>query len=675
MSISALKALPIPGNHRYPVRMNRLSVLVVVLLVTGMFSARAQSPEDRYVRIYNLIQQADALNSSGRFDQALPKYLEAQSALQRIQRLTPEWNPKVVNFRLNYLAEKIDAVPGANSVIPAPKPAPVIPTVPPTAPEAGPEVTPTSSPAPAIAELQGNVARLQSEKAVLEAKLKEALATQPAAIDPRELTKAQERIQSLLKENALLKTGLEAEKGEPMTAANSKEFDELKNALAEANRKLVDQAARANVLLAEQQTLQKQLDSLGAVTNGVGDLKQSLADANRKLAEQTIATARSESEKNALQKRVGELTAAAADGEALRAENMILKQQLAQATVSGGTATDESSRRAAEAEARAAALQSDAQVLRLEKLALESRLTNSLAANPAVTQDADRKAEAQRIRQLEQERSDLQKRLAAATKEAPARSSKELVAKVDQLTREVTGLRARIEVFEARAIPYTAEELALFQAAKPKIVAADPNAGRKSVRALPAGSAALVAEAQRNFASKDYEKAEQNYLDILRQDEQNPGTLANLATIQMEMGRLDEAEKHIQQALVVSPDDGYNLATLGYVKYRQEKYDEALDALSRASKIIPQSAEIQNYLGVTLSHKGLRGPAETALRKAIQIDPAYASAHNNLAVIYATQTPPLVELARWHYQKALAAGHPKNPELETLFDKKEAPTK
>jgi hypothetical protein len=27
-----------------------------------------------------------------------------------------------------------------------------------------------------------------------------------------------------------------------------------------------------------------------------------------------------------------------------------------------------------------------------------------------------------------------------------------------------------------------------------------------------------------------------------------------------------------------------------------------------------------------------------------------------------------VELARWHYQKALAVGHPRNPELEKMLD-------
>ena len=39
-------------------------------------------------------------------------------------------------------------------------------------------------------------------------------------------------------------------------------------------------------------------------------------------------------------------------------------------------------------------------------------------------------------------------------------------------------------------------------------------------------------------------------------------------------------------------------------------------------------------------------------------------------MIYITQQPPLVELARWHYQKALAAGQPHNLELEKMLDAK-----
>ncbi len=248
-----------------------------------------------------------------------------------------------------------------------------------------------------------------------------------------------------------------------------------------------------------------------------------------------------------------------------------------------------------------------------------------------------------------------------------------MAAQIAELTDEVNVLRARLAVDEARAVPYTPEELALFKQPAPPV--ANPNAEKKSIRELPGGTATLVAEAQHYFADKQYDKAEDDYLQILRHDENNGLVLANLAAIEIQQNNLDDAEKHIQAALAQAPNDAYNLSLLGYLKFQQGKYDDALNALSRAARLDPQNPQIQNYLGVTLSHKGLRQQAETALRKAVQLDPNYAAAHNNLAVIYISQQPPLPELARWHYEKALAAGQPPNPDLEKMLAEKGAPVK
>ena len=59
--------------------------------------------------------------------------------------------------------------------------------------------------------MREQVQQLETDKILLQAKLKEALAVQPAAVDPRELSKAEERVKSLLKENELLKAGLAQE--------------------------------------------------------------------------------------------------------------------------------------------------------------------------------------------------------------------------------------------------------------------------------------------------------------------------------------------------------------------------------------------------------------------------------------------------------------------------------
>jgi len=646
------------------------------VLAVGAPPAGAQSSDDQYVRIYNLIQQADGLSATQPAG-ALTKYLSAQTSLQRLQKLNPDWNPNVVNFRLTYLEEKISELSKAQ---PRP-PAPVVTTTPqktasaPPAPAPEIKRTPATEAEQQIRDLQDDVRRLQADKAILEAKVREALATQPAAIDPRELVKAQDKIQLLLKENELLKTSAGPERSKLTPAAATNELEDTRRALAEANRKLAEQTARAGSLDLENEALQKRLTVLAADTEGTNNparLRQALQEANRKVAEQTVAARQLASEQEALQQRVSKLSASADAADALRAENELLKQQLAQIQRAAPPASqvEASSRRTAEAESRLAALQSDAEVLRLEKSALESRLKKA-AAVPAKA-PGNREADRQRIKQLEAERDAAQEKLAAVTGESKQGSNQALAEKVKKLTLEIAGLRARLDVFTARAVPYSVEELALFKQSAPQPITADNAVGKKLNQQLPAGTTALAAAAQRHFAAREFDQAEAKYQDILRQDEKNSATLANLARVQIENNHFDEAEKNIRLALAVAPDDGYSLFILGYLKLQQDKYDEALDPLSRAVKVNPNSAEIQNCLGVTLSHQGLRGPAETAFRKAIQIDAAYGNAHNNLAVMYAGQTPPLVELARWHYQKALAAGQPKNPDLEKVLERKAA---
>jgi Flp pilus assembly protein TadD len=223
-------------------------------------------------------------------------------------------------------------------------------------------------------------------------------------------------------------------------------------------------------------------------------------------------------------------------------------------------------------------------------------------------------------------------------------------------------------VFEARQVPYTAEELALFKQPAAGVDQAARKSSQTSVKELPPGTAALAAEAQRYYANRQFDKAEEKYLQILQQDKSNVPALTRLAAIELDLGHLEAAEINIKQAAALAPNDPYTLFILASLQVRQKNYDAAVDSLSRAAQLDPKDAQIQNLLGLALSEKGLRGPAETALRKAIQLDPGFAQAHNNLAVVYITQRPPLVELARWHYQKALAAGQPPNPDLEKLIE-------
>jgi Flp pilus assembly protein TadD len=277
-------------------------------------------------------------------------------------------------------------------------------------------------------------------------------------------------------------------------------------------------------------------------------------------------------------------------------------------------------------------------------------------------------ADAERIKQLEWQREDLAKKLEAANKALAARKGKGSSRAETQ--NEINNLRAQLETLEAQKAPYTAEELALFKPSEPSL--ARTNTVRKSVREIPAGMAALIAQARNYFTSKQYSNAESLYLQVLREDEKNVGALSDIAFIEIKLKRMDAAETHLKNALEIAPDDPYTLMILGRLRMSQTNWDGALLALSRAAQGDPQNAEVQNDLGIVLSEKGQRAPAEAAFRKAVLLQPGYGDPHNNLAIFYLTQQPPLVELGRWHYQKALASGLPHNPDIEKLLESKKA---
>jgi Tfp pilus assembly protein PilF len=591
--------------------------LATVLLLAGLLTtARAQQEADeRYLRIYNLIQQGDGLAGTKPAD-ALATFNTAQRQLQQFQKIFPDWNPDIISFRLNYLGEKISGLQShvvANVIVVK------------TNEPAGSAAVPVDNSAPLIAALNAQLKSEQSEKETLQAKLKEALAAQPAAIDARELTDAQEQIRQLMKENDLMKASQPAPPvavPEKNIVTDTHALNQARQKLAESKRKFLEEQARAEKLVVENKKLRESSKSAGNL-----DALAALRTENRKLRNQIAAL-------NAAAANSPEVEKLAAELKAARAQILSLK--------------------------------SAAAVAALEKLALEKKF-----AQFANAPKPDLAAFEARIRSLSQERDELMAKLDSVSRKNSRSKNATVAAQVAALNDEVKTLRSRLAVNEAKPVPYTKDELALFRQSMPQPGTVEPV--RKSIHELPAGAAELVASAQQHFARREFDQAAADYQKILDRDQNNGLALANLATIELQQDKLGDAEKHIKAAIVQSPDDAYNLSTLGYLKFRQEKYDEALNALSRAATIDPENPEIQNYLGVTLSHKGLRAQGETALRKAIQINPAYAPAHNNLAVIYLSQEPPLPQLARWHYQKALEAGQPHNPDLEKMLADKGAP--
>jgi hypothetical protein len=67
--------------------MKRLVALLILTLAARLPLARAQqAPDDQYVVIYALVQQADSLDSSGQLQQALAQYARCRANWENSRR-------------------------------------------------------------------------------------------------------------------------------------------------------------------------------------------------------------------------------------------------------------------------------------------------------------------------------------------------------------------------------------------------------------------------------------------------------------------------------------------------------------------------------------------------------------------------------------------------------------
>ena len=195
-----------------------------------------------------------------------------------------------------------------------------------------------------------------------------------------------------------------------------------------------------------------------------------------------------------------------------------------------------------------------------------------------------------------------------------------------------------------------------------------PDATQYSTKArLPDEMRDTAQEAADLFKMKRYDEAAAKYQTIIDKYPESLYAWSNLGVVRYQQGDLDDALKALQQAVKLSPTDSFSYANLGIVYYEMKQYENAIDALNSAKALDPNDAKVRNYLGCACSQKGWQEAAEKEFLKAIELDPSFGDAHFNLALVYATQKPPLVEMARQQYNKAQELGIAKDDRLEKLL--------
>jgi hypothetical protein len=112
--MSATRCYPRPGGATSKTKFPRhfLCFLAMLLLAlgAGRWSALADGADDDYLAIFNLLDEADTLVAKSNTNLAVAKYREAYNSLLQFKKTHPDYNPKVVTFRINYAAAKVTAL-------------------------------------------------------------------------------------------------------------------------------------------------------------------------------------------------------------------------------------------------------------------------------------------------------------------------------------------------------------------------------------------------------------------------------------------------------------------------------------------------------------------------------------------------------------------------------------
>jgi Flp pilus assembly protein TadD len=170
------------------------------------------------------------------------------------------------------------------------------------------------------------------------------------------------------------------------------------------------------------------------------------------------------------------------------------------------------------------------------------------------------------------------------------------------------------------------------------------------------------------FNKGKLDEAARAYRKILETSPENAHALANLATILARQNHGKEALHLASRAAGAQPADAFSRITLGSIQHALGQDTEALGTLACAATLEPSNPEVRLYLGVAASGLKWTALAERQFLEAIRLDPDYAEAHRNLAVLYATANPPLLDRARKHLEKAKALGVPPDPQLDRLLE-------
>jgi tetratricopeptide (TPR) repeat protein len=189
-------------------------------------------------------------------------------------------------------------------------------------------------------------------------------------------------------------------------------------------------------------------------------------------------------------------------------------------------------------------------------------------------------------------------------------------------------------------------------------------ANENKTGSLPPLTTSLSERAAQAFGRKDWNTARKLYQEMLHEDPLNALTHANLGAVEQQSGNLKEAQALFSRAVAINPALQQTWVALGLVSYEKGDLYLALHAIARAIHEDPTDAKAHNYLAAVSKKLGWLDAAEAELQRSIELNPDYGNAHFNLALMYLERKPPALELAKRHYERAVALGSARDDLVE-----------
>jgi len=144
----------------------------------------------------------------------------------------------------------------------------------------------------------------------------------------------------------------------------------------------------------------------------------------------------------------------------------------------------------------------------------------------------------------------------------------------------------------------------------------------------------------------------------------SPGALSNQGVSEILLGRWTEAEKPLERAYALDPDNPEIAFNLSSLRYHQGRADEALALLTRMEAGDPDNVHRLCLTGKVLTALNRLDEAREKLTRALAVDPGFLNIHTDLALVCLLQNR--LEEAEDRLQAALRLGGA-SPEVYRLL--------